>query len=681
MATAVLAGAAARGARAADGEVIRYAGDAAFAPFESLDAQGRPIGFQVDLLTELGPLLGVRFDIRLQAWDQAERAFRGGEAELVAMVDTASRRQWARFLRSHATPALGLYYRAGEPEPQGLPDEPEQPIAVLDGDAMRGTVRREPEGGARRLLWVPDAAQALAAVQQGRAGLALVPRAYADPVLAAGGAPGVVASRHDLLLQPYAFAVAPADTALQMRLQQALDTLERNGRLEALRVKWLSSHRAMAEAAQLQRGLDLQRDWLWGLGAAATAGLGLLGLALRRRGQRMALAERQRQVAETSLDQARALLERAFVQAPDPMLVIDRDEGQVRDANPALLTLLGLAAPQLIGQPVQVLRRHVDGEVLQQLVRSLDDDGALHAVPLRVSGAGGQWHDCLVTAEALSLGGGRQVFCVLRDITEQLARDEALRRGYDDLAERLAQARRDQEAARQGQQRAEAALHDFTRTVVHDLRAPLNAVRGFAGLLRERLLAGHVAEALECGEHIDRAAQRMTAMVGALARLAEVSRQPLRRRSVDMQRLAAGTWELLAGPDSERRSQVVINPLPPAEADPDLAAQVWQNLLDNAYKYSAMSTPPRVAVDSFRDDRGTWYRIADNGVGFDMSQAHGLFQPFQRMSTASRFEGTGVGLSLVRRIVDHHGGDIRVRSALGVGTVVEYTLDPLPPDA
>jgi signal transduction histidine kinase len=104
---------------------------------------------------------------------------------------------------------------------------------------------------------------------------------------------------------------------------------------------------------------------------------------------------------------------------------------------------------------------------------------------------------------------------------------------------------------------------------------------------------------------------------------------------------------------------------------------VWQNLLDNAWKYSARAPAPKVLVDSWRDSSATWYRVTDNGAGFDMGRADLLFQPFQRMHSSAQFAGTGVGLSLVRRIVELHGGEIRLRSSPGVGTVAEFTLEAL----
>lgn len=145
-----------------------------------------------------------------------------------------------------------------------------------------------------------------------------------------------------------------------------------------------------------------------------------------------------------------------------------------------------------------------------------------------------------------------------------------------------------------------------------------------------------------------------------------------------MEALARDSWLLLITAHPERHVDWRIDPLPAAQGDRDLAAQVWQNLLDNAMKYSAQANPARILIDSFDNERSRWYRVTDNGAGFDMAKAGGLYLPFQRMPSAAQFAGTGVGLSLVRRIVDHHQGEIRLRSNVGVGTVVEFTLDGPP---
>ena len=309
------------------------------------------------------------------------------------------------------------------------------------------------------------------------------------------------------------------------------------------------------------------------------------------------------------------------------------------DANEALLSLLGVTADDLVGQTIDSLQQHVDASALEQVVQLLDGDGALDAVPLRVQRADGAERDCLVSADRIAIDGAAHVFCIVRDITEQLAHDAALRLGYDALSAELAQSRRELDAAREGRARAEGSLQEFTRTVAHDLKSPLNAVTGFAGLLRERLLAGHVQEALGYTAHITRAAQRMGTMIDALSSLAQVSRQPLVRQPVDMKRMVQETWGLIVASHAERQVQLRLDELPAATADPNLVAQVWQNLLDNAWKYSAREAVATISVESHRDARGTWYRVTDNGAGFDMArgrvtvsalQAHAHQRPVRR---------------------------------------------------
>lgn len=656
---------------------MRYGGDEAFPPFESRDAQGRPQGFQIDLLDALGPVAGVQFDVTLRPWSATEQAFRAGQLDVIAMVDTQERRAWARFTRGHATPAMAVYHRRGMAPVQGLLGLKGLRLAAPDRLPMRDTLAALPDVQ-RTVQWVDDPAQALDAVRQGVADAALLPRAYADPLLARPENAGLTADHLNYGLQPYAFAVAPGREALQARLQRGLDELEASGRIESLRVKWLSSHRDLAERGALQRDVAQQRWWTWGVASTATGAVALLGTGLWQRGRRIAAERERRHALEAELRRAEALVDHAFTRQDDAMLLVELPGLELRDANPALQTLLGVDRAGLMGVTLKSLQRHLDTEALHRLGQVMKAEGAIDAAPVRLTRADGSVRDGLVSVEALRIDEVPHVFCIVRDVTEPLARDAAMRAAYDALAGQLEAQRRELEAAHAGRAEAEARLHEFTRVVAHDLKSPLNGVMGFARLLRARLQAGSLQQAQAYTEHIERAARRMTAMVNALQRLADIARQPLQRRLVDMQQLASGTIELLRAGQPDARCELRIEALPPTHADPDLVAQVWQNLLGNAMKFSALGANPKVSIDSYRDARGTWYRVTDNGAGFDMARAQSLFMPFQRMHTAQEFEGSGIGLSLVRRIVDHHGGEVRLRSAPGVGTVAEFTLDPLP---
>lgn len=665
-------------ADARGGAVLRYGGDVDFAPYESLDADGRPVGFQIELVQRLAARLGQPIEVRLAPWPETQALFRAGGLDLVAMVQTEARRRWARFAQSHASPAFGIYHRLGRPAPQSLQDLAGRRVAVLDRPAMNET-RRALLGGSGPVFVPFDGPRAaLEAVAAGEVDHALLLRAQAEPLRAAG-AVQVATSGFSPRLQSYAFAVAAGEVALQQRIDVALAALERSGELPRLRERWLYADRDAAERHRLAAALTERGAALWAVGGAGVATLAGLGWLLRRRGLRVARERARRSAADARAARAEALLAQAFGAHPMAMLVTEPGTARVCDANDAACRLLGLPREAVLGRPLASLRGP-DPAALARLAGWLADgaDAADGPRPWSWQASGGGLRHGLVSAEPMTVDGRPQVFTMLRDVTDARERDEALRRDYDALAAALDVERRGRAAAEAARDDARAALDQHTTVLSHDLRAPLRAVQGFNGLLRGALQAGRVDEALAHSQQIDRAAQRMEAMVGALGRVARAGQGALQRRHVDMAALAGQAWALLQAAAPQRVVALRLAVLPDALCDADLAAQVWQNLLENAWKYTGRASEPRVSVDAFEQDGRRWYRVADNGAGFDMAQAGRLFQPFQRMHAGSEFAGSGVGLSLVRRIVERHGGDIRVRSQPGTGTVVEFTLDPAP---
>jgi len=659
---------------------LRYGGDAAFAPFESLDAQGRPTGFQIDLVQAMSRQLGVPIDVTLAPWSDTEGAFRDGAVDLIAMVDIPQRREWARFLRGHATPAIAVYRLRERPPVQGLSDLAGLRIAVPDREVMLATLDTWlPELRGRRIP-VNDSAEAFAALREGRADAALVLRAYGDPELAAereaAAEDDIVSSTLDLGLQTYAFAVAPGRDGLRTRLQQALDALDADGTLERLRTRWLGSYRDIAARQLAERQLLSQRTWTWGIAGASALALIGMTVGLRRIALRATADRRRRREAEAALKHARELLDRTFGSHPDAMLFVERGSGRVSDANRALIAVLGTTSEAVIGQPLAQLDRHIDAAVLAWLVQSLDEQGQLEAVPVTLTNARGEARACLLSAERMDVDGVPQVFCLVRDITDELARDAAMRSGYAQLVADLAHTRQALVETSEARDSARQRLDDYTRALSHDLKEPVFAVQGFAGMLQRRLQAGHVKEAMRHAETIERAAERMSAMIQALTRLARVAEVVPMRSAVNMRELAAEQWRLMVAAHPDRRVKVRIDELPPAQCDAQLLGHVWHHLLDNAAKYSAVQPDPKVAVDSHVEAGRTWYRVTDNGIGFDMTRAGGLFVPFQRLHAGAAYEGAGIGLSVVQRIVEQHGGEVRLRSAPDVGTVAEFTLQP-----
>jgi light-regulated signal transduction histidine kinase (bacteriophytochrome) len=224
--------------------------------------------------------------------------------------------------------------------------------------------------------------------------------------------------------------------------------------------------------------------------------------------------------------------------------------------------------------------------------------------------------------------------------------------------------------------RADRELQTFTAAVSHDLRWPLRVIMGFSGILKQDLDAGLIDEATQHADRIDRAARRMDGMLKALARLARVNHRTLDISAVDMAKLAREAWALVTAEEPARHASLLIADLPLARGDHQLLAHVWENLLANADKYTARTQPARIKVDAFDEDGRSWYRVSDNGVGFDTTLASNLFEPFRRLHSDWEFPGTGLGLNIVRRVIRRHGGEIRARGEVGAGAVFEFTLEP-----
>ena len=223
-------------------------------------------------------------------------------------------------------------------------------------------------------------------------------------------------------------------------------------------------------------------------------------------------------------------------------------------------------------------------------------------------------------------------------------------------------------------QSANADLESFSYSVSHDLRAPLRAVDGFCQMFIEEFGGGVPEEGHRILEKVRVGTTRMNQLIEGLLRLARFSQQPLNTRRVQtgvlVTQVAAHFRDLLEG----RSVQMVVGELPDCLADGALLEQVFTNLISNALKFTAGRPETRIEIGSQRIDAEVAYFVKDNGVGFDMRYADRLFGVFQRLHSQTEFEGTGIGLSIVHRIIRRHGGRTWAESALQKGATFYFTL-------
>jgi signal transduction histidine kinase len=254
---------------------------------------------------------------------------------------------------------------------------------------------------------------------------------------------------------------------------------------------------------------------------------------------------------------------------------------------------------------------------------------------------------------------------IVSDVTEQKLAERQVVLLNLDLERRVVE--RTQELAE-----LNIELEAFTDSVSHDLRAPLRGMRGYAALLKSSELPDEAAALVERiiaqGEHMDE-------LIDALLELSQISRSDLRRTGTDMSEIAMATLQELQGRDAARRVHWQVEPGMRAHADARLMRVLFENLLGNAWKFTRERAEGRIEVGRSTDARGAFF-VRDNGAGFDPAYAERLFQPFQRLHAASRFEGTGIGLATVQRIVRRHGGRIWAESKPDRGATFHFELPP-----
>ena len=270
-----------------------------------------------------------------------------------------------------------------------------------------------------------------------------------------------------------------------------------------------------------------------------------------------------------------------------------------------------------------------------------------------------------IRQNALALAGGALASALLLGAAFWLWRRENARRRQAEAALQRLNARL---AA------ANAELEAFSYSVSHDLRAPLRAIDGFSHALLEDAGERLTRDDQALLARVRAGAQRMAQLIDDLLRLARISRLPLAIREVDLSALAETIARELWARDPDRPVRCEIEPGLHARGDGQLLRIVLENLLGNAWKFTRRQPAPRIELGTENGGPERVYFVRDNGAGFDMTFADKLFGPFQRLHSEREFEGTGIGLATVARVVHIHGGRIWAESELGRGAIFRFTL-------
>lgn len=370
--------------------------------------------------------------------------------------------------------------------------------------------------------------------------------------------------------------------------------------------------------------------------------------------------------AQESLRESERRYRTLFESNPHPMWVFDAQTRRFLTVNDAAVGHYGYSREEFLSMTISDIRPGQDIEMLHQALAALGT--VSRPTTWRHLLKDGRVIDVEISSHALDYDGRAARMVLALDVTLRRSAEEAMRQLNETLEGRVAERTRELGMAYK-------ELESFSYSVSHDLRAPLQVIDGFGRALLTRHSAELGPQARHYLERIRDNTGQMSGLIDDLLLLARVTRAEITIEPVDLGARAALIVERLRQRFPDREVTVEIAPGLVGEGDPRLLDIVLENLVENAWKFTGRTDKAWIGIGrAVREGGEEVFFVADNGAGFDMAYANKLFTPFQRLHATAEFEGTGIGLATVNRVITRHGGRVWARAAPGEGATFEFSL-------
>lgn len=671
---------------ATDSAEIRVGSELEFPPYAFVDERGQPAGFSVDLIKAVSQVMGLSITISTGSWNTVWKDLVAGRLDVLPIVAKSPERQrLVDFSLPHTETYDAFFVRRGNPQIKNLEAARGKEIVVMRSDA------------AHHALLERNFRDRLILVETIPAGLSLIASGKHEAFLCSKLIGTMVIKQHGLTnleagppipdyKRVFCFAVKKGDVELLEKLNQGLLIIKTNGEYDRIYEKWLTADdpwrtlekylwpaivivvaitliagfwlvmlqllvkkrtRQLSESNEMLR---LAREGLEERVAQRTAELANANVALQSEITERKLAEKGLRESEARF---RSLFENMTEGVALHEMLYD-DQARAVDycivsTNPGFETHTGLKAEQIQGQVASSAYGTGAAPYLEEYAR-VAQTGQAYAFDTFFPPMQRHFRISVTSPQQ------GQFVTVFEDVTERRQAEEALQR----LNRELEFSNRELEA--------------FSYSVSHDLKAPIRAIQGFS-----RMLVGEHASQLDKeGQRlldvIVTNTQIMTNIVDDLLALSRLGRQQIRKSSIDLAVMARQVFEQLQEQEPEKDLQLIIQDLPGAWGDYSLINQVMMNLLGNAIKFIKAKERASIEVGGYIQGQETIYYVRDNGIGFDERYADKLFGVFQRLHRGPEYEGTGVGLSIVQRIIQRHGGRVWAEGTVGEGATFYFAL-------